>query len=374
MASTTKQDYYDILGVPRNASEQEIKSAYRKLALQHHPDRNPGDKKAEELFKEAAEAYSVLGDPEKRRRYDTFGHAGLNAGTGVGFDPTIFSDFGDILGDFFGFGDIFGRRREGPRRGADLRYDLELGFEEAVFGTVTSIQIPRLEICDKCGGGGGAPGSHPTDCATCHGTGQVTFHQGFFSVARTCGQCHGTGKIIKNPCSRCGGEGRVRVDRKIEIRIPPGVETGSQLRISGEGEAGAAGGPPGDLFVVLVVREHPFYSREGTTLFCEIPINFPQAALGDSLDVPLLDGETTRLTIPSGTQTGARFRIRGQGVPHIRSRGRGDLIVGVRVIVPVKLNDEQRLLLDRLAKTLPAPQAIHVKERSFKDRVKDIFG
>jgi molecular chaperone DnaJ len=373
MAPTTKRDYYDVLGMPRNASEQEIKSAYRKLALKYHPDRNPGDKKSEERFKEAAEAYSVLGDPEKRQRYDAFGHAGINTGAGVGFDPTIFADFGDILGDFFGFGDIFGRRRGGPRRGSDLRYDLELGFEEAVFGTVTSIQIPRLESCGKCGGDGSAPGSHPTDCSTCHGTGQVTFRQGFFSVARTCNRCHGAGKIVTNPCAECQGDGRVRVERKIEIKIPPGVETGSQLRISGEGESGAAGGSPGDLFVVLLVREHTFFSREGTTLFCEIPISFPQAALGVSLDVPLLDGGTTKLTIPMGTQTGAAFRIRGQGVPHIRSHGRGDLIVSVRVSVPAKLNDEQRLLIERLAKILPAPQPGRIKERSFRDRVKDVF-
>jgi molecular chaperone DnaJ len=374
MASTTVRDYYEILGVPRNASEQEIKSAYRKLALKFHPDRNPNDKAAEERFKEAAEAYSILGDPEKRHRYDTFGHAGINTGAGAGFDPTIFADFGDILGDFFGFGDIFGRRRGGPRRGSDLRYDLELSFEEAVFGATTSIQIPRLEKCAKCNGDGSAPGSQPTSCSTCHGSGQVTFRQGFFSVARTCNRCRGLGKIITDPCSECRGEGRIRAERKIEIKIPPGVENGSQLRISGEGESGASGGPPGDLFVVLLVRDHPFFSREGTTLACEIPINFPQAALGATIEVPLVDGGTTKLTIPSGTQTGAIFRIRGQGVPYIRSRGRGDLIVSVLVVVPKKLNDEQRRVIENLSKTLPVPQAVQNKERSFKDRVKDIFG
>ncbi|HEY7514564.1 MAG TPA: DnaJ domain-containing protein, partial [Vicinamibacteria bacterium] len=232
----SKRDYYEVLGIPRNASEQEVKSAYRKLALKYHPDRNGGDKEAEERFKEAAEAYGVLGDPDKRQRYDTFGHAGLSGGAGL--DPTIFADFGDILGDFFGFADVFGRRRGGPRRGADLRYNLELTFEEAAFGTEAAIQIPRAEACSLCGGSGAAPGTQPSACPTCGGSGQVTFQQGFFSVARTCGRCRGAGRIVTAECKQCRGQGHIAVERKLQIKIPPGVDTDSQLRISGEGEPG----------------------------------------------------------------------------------------------------------------------------------------
>src|SRR5262245_4049673 len=267
---TTQRDYYEVLGVGRNATEQEIKSAYRKLALKHHPDRNPGDKQAEERFKEAAEAYGVLGDPEKRRRYDAYGHAGVAGAAGAGFDPTIFSDFSDILGDFFGFGDLFGRRRGGRHRGSDLRYDLELTLEEAAFGTETHVQIPRAESCRACSGSGSAPGTQPETCPTCRGTGQQTFQQGYFTVARTCGRCRGAGRIITQECKDCRGQGRVAAERKLQIKIPPGVDTGSQLRIQGEGEPGFAGAPPGDLYVVVRVQEHPFFRREGTALHCEI--------------------------------------------------------------------------------------------------------
>jgi molecular chaperone DnaJ len=368
--SRGQTDYYEVLGVPRNASEQEIKSAYRKLALKHHPDRNPGDKQAEEKFKEAAEAYSVLSDPDKRKRYDAYGHAGL--GGNVGFDPSIFSDFGDILGDLFGIGDLFGRRRSGPRRGADLRYNLELGFEEAAFGTETHIQIPRVEPCGTCSGSGSAPGTKPTVCSACSGHGQVTFQQGFFSVARTCGRCRGTGKIITSQCSDCRGQGQVPVERKLQIKIPGGVDTGSQLRIAGEGEAGSQGGPPGDLYVVVRVQDHPFYRREGTGLFCEVPISLTQAALGATLEVPTLDGGQAKVTVPESTQTGASFRVRGQGVPSLGGRGRGDLHVTVRVVTPSKLTAEQRRLLEQLAKTLPVPE-IRDKDRSFFEKVKDIL-
>jgi molecular chaperone DnaJ len=369
MARAGGKDYYEILGLPRNASEQEVKSAYRKLALQHHPDRNPGNKEAEEKFKEAAEAYSVLGDPDKRRRYDTFGHAGVG---GAGFDPTIFSDFGDILGDLFGFGDLFGRRRAGPRRGADLRYTLELSFEEAAFGTETNIQIPRVEACGTCHGSGSAPGTTPASCSACNGSGQVTFTQGFFSVSRTCGRCRGTGKIIANHCKECRGQGQVPAERKLQIKIPPGVDTGSQLRIGGEGEAGTAGGPPGDLYVVVRMQEHAFFKREGSNLFCEMPLSITQAALGTVLEVPTLDGGKTRVNVPEGTQSGTSFRVRGQGVPNLGSRGKGDLHVNVRVVVPTRLTGEQRKLIEQLAKTLPVPEPKE-KERSLFEKLKDVM-
>jgi molecular chaperone DnaJ len=373
MAATTNRDYYEVLGVPRSASEQEIKSAYRKLALKYHPDRNAGDKGAEERFKEAAEAYGVLGDAEKRRRYDAYGHAGVGGASGGGFDPTIFADFSDILGDFFGFGDLFGRRgRGGPRRGADLRYNLELSFEEAVFGTETQIQIPRAEACAGCGGSGAAEGSKPAACAACGGSGQVTFQQGFFSVARTCGRCRGSGRTISSPCKDCGGEGHVAVQRKLQLKIPAGVDTGSQLRISGEGEGGSAGGPAGDLYVVVRVEEHEFFRRDGTSLFCEVPVSFTQAALGASIEVPTPDGGQAKLTVPEGTQTGATFKVRGQGVPHLGSKGKGDLHVTLRVVVPTRLSSEQRKLLEQLSKTLPTPEA-RPKDKSILDRMKDIL-
>ncbi len=368
---TSKRDYYEILGVPRNASEQEVKSAYRKLALKHHPDRNPGDARAEELFKEAAEAYGVLGDPEKRRRFDAYGHAGLG-GAGGGFDPTIFADFSDILGDFFGFGDLFGRRR-GPRRGADLRYNLEISFEEAAFGAETQIRIPRAEPCEKCEGSGAAPGTKPTTCTTCGGAGQVTFQQGFFSVARTCSHCRGTGRIVSEECKTCHGAGQVQNERTLQIKVPPGVDNGSQLRISGEGEAGPVGGPPGDLYVVLRVKDHSLFKRDGAHLFCEIPVSVPQAALGASVEIPTLEGETTKLDVPEGTQSGAVLRLRGEGVPHLGGRGRGDLHVLVRVVVPTRLSSEQRKLMEELAETLPVP-GIEDKDKSLFDRMRDFFG
>ncbi len=367
------RDYYEVLGIPRNASDQETKSAYRKLALKHHPDRNPGDKQAEERFKEAAEAYSVLGDPDKRRRYDAYGHAGVSGTAGVGFDPTIFADFSDILGDFFGFGDVFGRRRGGPRRGQDLRYNLEISFEEAAFGTETQLRIPRSETCSTCSGSGAAPGTKPTTCPTCRGSGQVTFQQGFFSVARTCSHCRGTGRNVSEPCKTCAGDGLVHVERTLQLKIPPGVDTGSQLRIAGEGEAGDRGGPPGDLYVVLRVQEHALFKRDGTSLYCEMPISVPQAALGATLEVPTLDGGTTKVHVPEGTQSGTVLRVRAQGVPQLGGRGRGDLHVLVRVVVPRHLTAEQRKLFEQLAKTLPIPD-LKDKDKSLLDRMKDLLG
>ena len=369
MATRTQADYYEVLGCERNASEAEIKSAYRKMALKYHPDRNPGDSESEARFKEAAEAYSVLSDAQKRQRYDAYGHAGL--GGAGGFDPSAFADFGDILGDLFGFSS--GRRqRGGPRRGADLRYNLELGFTEAAFGAETQVQIARAEGCTGCKGSGAAPGTTTSTCAACRGAGQVNFQQGFFSVARTCGKCRGTGKVVATPCETCHGHGQVEVERKLQIKVPAGVDTGSQLRITGEGEGGMAGGPPGDLYVVVRVADHAIFKRDGTSLFCEMPVNLGQAALGATLDVPTLDGGSTRLSIPEGTQTGASFRIRQQGVPNLGSRGRGDLHVAIRVVTPTRLTTDQKKLIEQLAKLLPVPD-ISDKDRSILDRMKDIL-
>jgi molecular chaperone DnaJ len=380
----TKRDYYEILSVEREATDQQIKSAYRKLALRYHPDRNPGDREAEERFKEAAEAYAVLADREKRALYDRFGHAGVSgAGAGAGgFDPTVFADFGDIfsgLGDIFGFGDIFGgrRRRGGPQRGADLRYDLEISFEESYDGSETSIQIPREETCETCSGSGAAAGSKPEVCATCRGAGQLRYQQGFLTVARPCGNCRGTGQVISKPCQTCRGAGRIGRERTITVKIPPGIATGQRLRLYGEGEHGTAGGPPGDLYVVIHVQDHPFFHREGDDLYCEIPVTYPLLALGGELRVPTVK-EEDELTIPAGTQPGARFKLRGKGMPSVSGRGKGDLYVIARVAVPKKLTREQKHLLEELGKTMPQsaldPATSDGSEKPFFEKVKDIFG
>ena len=380
----SKRDYYEILGVGRTATDVELKSAYRKLAMKYHPDRNPGDDAAEETFKEGAEAYAVLADTDKRSLYDRFGHQGVNAAGGGGFDPTVFSGFEDILGglgDIFGFGDLFGggRRRGGPQRGADLRYDLEITFEEAARGAETAVQIPRQENCETCHGSGAAPGSSPTVCQQCRGQGQVRFQQGFFTVARTCPQCRGAGKVITKPCQACRGAGRVAHERKITVKIPAGIATGQQLRLQGEGEAGFAGGPAGHLFVVVHVQEHEFFRRDGMNLFCEIPVNFTTVALGGEIQVPTLDG-TDNVKVPEGTQTGTTLRLRGKGMPDVNGRGRGDLFATVQVLTPKKLTKEQRSLLVQLAKLLPKekfePRAREDQqdERNLFDRVKDMFG
>ena len=381
----SKRDYYEILGVTRTASDGEIKSAYRKLAMQHHPDRNPGNKAAEDSFKEAAEAYAVIADPEKRGLYDRFGHAGVTApGGGAGFDPSTFSGFEDILGglgDIFGFGDLLGggRRRGGPQRGADLRYDLEIAFEEAARGAETTIQIPRQETCETCTGSGSAPGSSAGTCPQCRGQGQVRFQQGFFTVARTCPQCQGAGRIITKPCQKCRGAGRVPKERKITVKIPAGIATGQQLRLQNEGESGVAGGPAGHLFVVVHVKDHEFFRRDGVNLFCEIPVNFTMVALGGEIQVPTLDGHE-KVKIPEGTQTGTTLRLKGKGMPDVNGRGKGDLFATVQVQTPKKLTKEQRQLLDQLAKALPKEQfepRLHggeEDERNLFDRVKDMFG
>jgi len=368
---STKRDYYEVLGVSPDATEQEIKSAYRRLALKYHPDKNPGDKTAEERFKEAAEAYSVLSDPEKRARYDRYGHSGLQGGF-TGFDPNIFGDFGDILGEFFGFGDIFGgRRRAGPERGADLRYDLKISFREAAFGLKTKIKIPRQETCSACDGRGMPRGAHPVNCPTCRGTGQIRYQQGFFSISRTCNHCNGSGRIISEPCEVCRGRGRVKKEKVLEVRIPPGVDNGSKLRIQGEGEAGINNGPPGDLYVVIYVEEHPFFQRQGNNLYCQIPIGITQAVLGAEITVPTLDGEE-KLKIPPGTQNGTVFRLRNKGIVSLGEQGRGDLFVTVNVVIPTKLTKEQRQLFEALAKVSKDEEI--TQERNIFEKVKDIFG
>jgi molecular chaperone DnaJ len=381
----SRADYYEVLGVERGASEAELKSAYRKLALKYHPDRNQGSKEAEERFKAAAEAYAVLSDPQKRAAYDRFGHAGLGAQGPGGFDPSTFVGFEDILGglgDAFGFGDLFGggRRRGGPQQGSHLRYDLEISFEEAARGSETSIQFPRAESCEACKGSGAAPGSGPTTCPSCQGRGQQRYQQGFFTVARTCSQCRGTGNIIAKPCPTCHGQGRVAKDRKLTVRIPAGIASGQRLRLQGEGEHGTLGGPPGDLFVVVQVQEHKFFRRDGNDVYCEIPVNFPTLALGGEIRVPLVLGETEALKVPEGTQTGTTFRLRGKGLADVSGRGKGDLLVTVQASVPKKLNKEQRQLLEQLAKVLPAdkfePRKTDAEQddRNLFERVKDIFG
>jgi len=381
--SKSKRDYYEVLGVARTASDGDLKSAYRKIAMQSHPDRNPGDKAAEEKFKEAAEAYSVLADADKRSAYDRFGHAGVRSAAGGGFDPSVFNefDFADVLGNMFGFGDLFGggRRRGGPQRGADLRYDLEISFEESARGVETAVQIPRQENCETCKGSGAAPGSSPTVCSQCRGQGQIRFQQGFFTVARTCPQCRGTGKMITKPCQTCRGDGRVTQERKITVKIPAGVATGQQLRLQGEGEAGTSGGPAGHLYVVLHVQEHEFFRRENLNLFCEIPVNFTTLVLGGEVTVPTLDGAES-VKVPEGTQTGTTLRLRGKGMPEVNGRGRGDLFATIQVQTPRKLSKEQRHLFEQLAKALPKekfePRApgSEQDERNLFDRVKDMFG
>ncbi len=374
---SNRRDYYDVLGVSRGAGEQEIKSAYRKKALEYHPDRNNGHE-AEEKFKEVAEAYAVLSDSQKRSNYDRFGHSGVNVGAG-NFDP--FSIFDTIFGgggggDAFDLGELFGMgggrgRRTRSNRGSDLRYDLEITFEEAAFGLETHVKVPRLESCAACGGLGARKGTAPVTCHTCGGRGQVRYTQGFFSISRPCSACHGAGRYIKQPCPDCRGDGRVRTEKTLKLRIPAGVDTGIRLRVSGEGEAGAQSGPPGDLYVVLSVREHPFFERHDQDLSCTIPISFWQAALGAEISVPTLNGEET-LKVPEGTQTDTVFRIRGRGVPELNGGGSGDLHVRVKVQTPTRLTREQRRLLQQLAEISPADN--QPAEKSVFEKVKDYFG
>lgn len=372
-----KRDYYEILEVSRTASEQEIKTAYRKLAVKYHPDKNPDDPHAEEKFKECAEAYSVLSDTQKRSAYDRFGHAAAGAGVGgqgFGFDPNGFSNIEDIF-DLFGFGDMFGGQRGGGRgrsnvqRGADLRYDLEITLEDAAAGKDEKLRIPRLETCEECDGKGAEKGTSAETCITCQGSGQTRYQQGFFSVMRTCPNCAGKGQIIKNPCKKCRGAGRVEKEKTLGIKIPAGVETGSRVRVTGEGESGVNGGPSGDLFVVIHVAEHDTFERQGANLYSAVPVTFSQAALGAEISVKTLDGEEP-LKVPAGTQTGTVFRIKNQGMPVLGGRGKGDLFVAATVITPKTLTKEQRKLLEQLAEI----EDVEFQDQSFIDKVRNIFG
>ena len=371
-----KRDYYEILNVGKEAGDQEIKGAYRELAKRYHPDRNPDDPNAEEKFKEASEAYSVLSDAQKRAAYDRFGHAGLQ-GASAAPNPEAFADFGDILGDFFGFGDLFGnaagggqRRRAHAQRGEDVRYDLELSFEDAMFGMSADIQVPRMERCEHCKGNGSEPGSGPSQCPTCHGRGEVLYQQSFLSIRRTCSTCNGSGQIIRNPCSECRGHGYRQVQRKLKVNIPSGVAEGNRLRLAGEGQPGANGGPPGDLYVFLKVKEHLFFERQENDLHCTIPLNLAQAALGCEIEVPTL-GTPHKLKIPEGTQNGAQFKIRHQGVAILNSSSRGDLYVHIAVKMPTRLTREQRKLLEQLRESLPIDN--RPSEKGLFDKVKDYF-
>ena len=377
MATQAKRDYYEVLGVTRTATEQEIKSAYRKLAMQYHPDRNPDNHAAEEKFKECTEAYGVLIDSEKRQRYDQFGHAGVNGGGGFGgFDPSNFADFSDIFGDLFSdfFGVNVGARggsRQRAQRGGDARADLNLTFEEAAHGKKTSVKVRRYETCEVCKGSGAAAGKGPTACSTCGGRGQVRYQQGFFSIARTCPSCHGMGRVITDPCGKCKGETRVMHEHTVDVTVPPGVDDGTRMRYQEQGDSGINGAPAGDLYVVLHVKPHPFFEREDKDLYCSVPISFSQAALGAEIIIPTLDGEH-KLKIPEGTQSGSTFRIRGKGLHALQGSGKGDLFVRVRVQTPSKLTKRQRELLEELGGT--ASFENKPEPRSLFEKVKEIFG
>ncbi|MFT3931723.1 MAG: molecular chaperone DnaJ [Spongiibacteraceae bacterium] len=353
----SKRDYYEILGVARDAAEADIKKAYRRVAMKYHPDRNPGDKEAEEKFKEANQAYEVLSDAQKRSAYDQFGHAAVDGsggggpgGFGGGAGGASFSDiFGDVFGDIFGGGR--GGARGGPQRGSDLRYSLEISLEEAVKGTTTKIRVPTLIHCDECNGSGAKKGSSPVTCTTCAGAGQIRMQQGFFSVQQTCPNCRGKGKMIADPCGKCYGRGVVEETKTLSVKVPPGVDTGDRIRLAGEGEAGPDGGPVGDLYVQISVREHPIFERDGKHLYCEVPVSFADAALGGELEVPTLEGRV-KLKIPPETQTGKLFRLRGKGVTPVRGGGPGDLLCRIVVETPVNLTKRQKELLRELQQTL----------------------
>lgn len=343
----SKRDYYEILSLDRGAEQAEIKKAYRRIAMKFHPDRNPDDADADAKFKEATEAYEVLSDQEKRQAYDQFGHAGVDPQAGGGFGGGSFSDiFGDVFGDIFGGGGG-GRSRGGPQRGSDLQYTLDLDLEQAVKGTTIKIKVPRLVSCESCDGSGAKPGSTPSNCGTCGGVGQVRMQQGFFSVQQTCPNCRGRGQVISDPCRECSGQGRVEERKSLSVKVPAGVDTGDRIRLSGEGEAGPGGGPSGDLYVQISVRDHQLFERDGKHLYCEVPISFVDAALGGDLEVPTLDGRV-KLKIPAETQTGKLFRLRGKGVVPVRGGSAGDLMCRVAVETPVNLNRRQKDLLEEL--------------------------
>ena len=373
-AAGQKRDYYEVLGVQKNVSGQELKSAFRKVALQYHPDRNPGNHEAEEKFKEASEAYEVLSDPERRARYDRFGHAGV--GGAAGGDPFGGGFQGVNINDIFGeiFGDIFGGRGGRGRvsnRGADLRFNLEISFEEAAFGCRPKVPIPRPKKCDTCSGSGSKSGAAPKACGTCGGSGELRFTQGFFAVSRPCTDCSGTGAVVPDPCGKCRGSGKVPSEEVIEVNIPPGVDNGTRVRLGGLGEPGDRGGPPGDLYVTVIVREHSLFQREDYDVFCEVPISFTQAALGAKIDVPTLDGKV-KMTIPEGTQSGKVFRLKGKGIPHLHSGQRGDQHVRVVVETPTGLTQKQRELLEKFADS--SGEDVHPQSKNFFEKVRELFG
>jgi len=375
-----KRDYYEVLGVSKNATEDELKKAYRRLAMKYHPDRNADDDSAEGKFKEAKEAFDVLSDSRKRSAYDQFGHAGVDpsvgAGTGHagGFGGAGFGDiFDSVFGDIFGQGGGAHGGGERVYRGADLRYDLELSLEEAVSGSTIKIRVPKMVGCKSCNGTGAKKGSTPANCPTCNGLGQVRMQQGFFSIQQTCPQCRGQGKIIKDPCSDCRGQGRVRDNKTISVKVPPGVDSGDRIRLTGEGEAGENRGPSGDLYVHVMVRDHPIFTRDGSDLYCDIPISFTTAALGGELEVPTLAGKV-KLKIPAETQSGKLFRLRGKGVRTIRSAARGDLLCRAMVETPVNLSKRQKELLEELESTMQSGGKKHSpRASSWLDGVKKFF-
>ena len=369
-----KEDFYKVLGVERNASDAEIKKKYRSLTMKFHPDRNADNPEAAEAkFKQIKEAYEILSDPKKRSAYDQFGHAGIDPSMGgrpSGFGGEGFSDiFGDVFGDIFGAG----RQRGGVQRGSDLRYNLELTLEEAVAGTEAKIRVPVLVACDECNGSGAKKGSSPVICTTCHGHGQVRMQQGFFSVQQTCPTCRGTGKQIKDPCGKCYGQGRVQETKTLSAKIPAGVDTGDRIRLAGEGEAGERGGPAGDLYVEIRVKDHEIFTRDGANLYCEVPISFPTACLGGELQVPTLDGKVV-LKIPAETQTGKLFRLRGKGVKPVRGGPVGDLLCKVQIETPVQLTKEQKALIEKLGESITGGGKHHSpQEHSWTDGVKNFF-
>lgn len=379
--ATNKRDFYEVLGISRDASEADIKKAYRRLAMKHHPDRNPDDKSSEDKFKEIQTAYDVLSDERKRAAYDQFGHDGFDQAAGMGGGAGGFGGFGDIFDSVFG--DIFGGaggpgRGRGPGgarvfRGADLRYDLDLKLEEAVAGTTIKVRVPKLVSCNECHGSGAKKGTSSVTCPTCGGQGQVRMQQGIFSLQQTCPQCRGNGKIIKEPCPACQGQGRVRDTKTISVKIPPGVDTGDRIRLAGEGEAGENGGPPGDLYVHVTVKEHPIFTREGVNLHCDVPITISTATLGGELEIPTLDGRV-KLKIPAETQSGKQFRLRGKGVRSVRSSQKGDLLCRVMVETPVNLTREQKDLLKQFDQSMSTNRKKHSpRENTWLDGVKKFF-
>ncbi|MBO0615074.1 MAG: molecular chaperone DnaJ [Pseudomonadota bacterium] len=385
----SKRDYYEVLGVQKNVSEDDLKKAFRRLAMKHHPDRNPDNAESEAKFKEAKEAYEILNDPQKRAAYDQFGHAGVDQAAGGfgGGGGGGQGGFGDVFEDIFG--DIFGGGRGGrgggggganrAYRGSDLQYNLELSLEDAVFGTTTDIRVPSMQTCDTCNGSGAKPGTHPKTCPTCHGNGQVRIQQGFFAIQQTCPHCHGKGKIIEEPCHDCHGQGRKEKQKTLSVRIPAGVDNGDRVRLAGEGEAGVNGGPAGDLYVQVFVKAHSLFQRDGDNLHCEVPIRFTTAAIGGEFEVPTLDGNRISLKVPAETQTGKQFRLRGKGVKSVRSASVGDLICRVVVETPVNLTKRQRELLEELDASMHEGGKKHSpQEHGWLDKakgfVKDFLG